>query len=146
MTMRKLDIVSSVLLMALAVFIINESTKMPAAYGTLGPAFFPKLLGGSLAAFAACILLSAFMSKQDGEQESSIPKVSLLVIMAVTGIYLLLLPSLGFLIMTPVYLAVTGILISGDIKKHYRGILLNGVVATIVLYFLFAQVLNVALP
>jgi cell division protein FtsW (lipid II flippase) len=141
-----MDIVSSVLLMALACFVINEALNMPAEYGTLGPGFFPKLLGGSLAALALCILLSAFMSKQGGEKQESAPRGSLLVIMAVTLMYLVLLPLLGFLVVTPVYLAITGLLISDNIKKHYRGILINGVVSTILLYFLFVRALNVPLP
>lgn len=145
MSMRKLDVISAAALLLLSWYIVHESVRMPVEHGTLGPGFFPKLIGGCLAAFALTILFFALKNSDAGEK-IAFPRSSLLCIVAVTAVYLWLLPEIGYLASTPGYLVITGLLISEDGKRYWKGIAINGVICTVILYGLFAQVLNVPLP
>lgn len=145
MPMRTLNLVSSGILIAFAFFIINAANQMPMEYGELGSGFFPRLIGGCLGAFALSILIMTFFSKKTDETVT-LPRLALVFILAATAMYLFLLPRLGYLVATPGYLVVTGLLISGQPRKYWKGVTLNGILCSIALYALFANVLNVPLP
>jgi hypothetical protein len=146
MTVRKLDILYSLLLIALGGYVIIESISMPTQYGALGPGFFPKLLGGCLAAFAIGTLSYAVFGKKGSEEKVVAPRRDLLLIMLATAVFLALLPELGYLVTMPCYLTITGLLIVGDIRSKLKEIIATSIGATVALYALFAVLLNVPLP
>ena len=146
MPMRTLNLISAGMLIAFACFIVNEANHMPMEYGELGPGFFPRLIGGCLGAFALSILVMTFFSSKESGDKVTLPRPALVYILVATAIYLFLLPRLGYLVSTPGYLVVTGLLISGQPKKYWKGVTINGILCSAVLYALFANVLNVPLP
>ena len=146
MPMRTLTMISAGMLIAFAAFVMNEASHMPVEYGELGPGFFPKLIGGCLGAFALSILVMAFFKSGEEAEKVSLPKPALIFIMLATVVYLLLLPRIGYLASTPGYLTATGLLISGQPRKYWKGITINGILCSSVLYVLFANLLNVPLP
>jgi hypothetical protein len=146
MPMRTLNLISAGILIAFACFIVNEANQMPVEYGALGPGFFPRLAGGCLGAFALSILVMTLLSPKDSGDKVTLPRPALLCILAATAVYLFLLPRLGYLVSTPGYLVVTGLLISGQPQKYWKGATLNGILCSAVLYGLFANLLNVPLP
>ena len=146
MPMRTLNLISAGILIAFAFFIINEANHMPMEYGELGPGFFPRLIGGCLGAFALSILVISFLKSKERTEQVSLPRPALLYIMVATAAYLFLLPKIGYLVSTPGYLVTTGLLISGQPQKHWKGITINGILCSAVLYALFANLLNVPLP
>ncbi|KYZ75961.1 hypothetical protein AXX12_05845 [Anaerosporomusa subterranea] len=143
--MRKLDIISAVILIALAAYVIVTAGSFPQGAGTLGPGFFPTLIAGLLAAFAGWQLITALLKKKS-EDAPSRPRKSLLEIFAVTGVYMVILPLVGFLISTPLFLIACGAVISEDIKQGWKAIVISGVATTGVLYTVFSVLLNVPLP
>jgi hypothetical protein len=142
--MRKLNIVAAIVMIALGVLIIQVSGSFPAIVGTLGPNFFPRMLAGLLIAFSAAILIIAWRQKDDEPIEP--PQKSTLFIFASLVIYILILPYLGFLAATPLFLLLSGFLLAEDIRKWWKKILVSSVVSTGSLYYLFAVLLNVPLP
>lgn len=146
MSMRTLNLLSAGTLIALAWFIANEANRMPVEYGALGPGFFPRLAAGCLGAFALAILVMTIFSPKTGGGTVKLPRLSLLLVLAATAAYLFLLPRLGYLVSTPGYLVVCGLLISGRPQTHWKGITINGILCSAVLYGLFANLLNVPLP
>ena len=130
----------------MAIYVIKEAMSMPAQYGALGPGFFPKLLGGSLAAFAIAILAFALFDKKSGAEPVPAPRGGMLLIMLATAVFLGMLPYLGFLITMPCYLTVSGLLIAGDIRNFYKQIIISSIISTVALYLLFSLLLNVPLP
>jgi hypothetical protein len=59
---------------------------------------------------------------------------------------MVILPLVGFLISTPLFLIACGAVISEDIKQGWKAIVISGVATTGVLYTVFSVLLNVPLP
>lgn len=143
--MRRLDILSSLILLALSAYVIVTAGSFPADARTLGPGFFPTLTAGLLAVFAGWQLLAALLQKQPQDNPGR-PKNSLLLIMAITGVYIAILPHLGFLAATPLFLTACGLVISQDIKQGWKAVVLSSIATTGALYLVFSILLNVPLP
>lgn len=143
--MRKVDIVTSVLLLALAGYVYQEAARFPAAADTLGPEFFPKLVAGLLAAFAAGILFFAVTAKSN-EAAPDLPTQPLIIIMAALVLYIAALPHAGFLVTTPVFLTIAGFVIADSIQFWWKKVAISSAITTGALYYLFATLLNVPLP
>lgn len=143
--MRKLDIISAVILILLAGYVIITAGSFPQSTTTLGPGFFPTLTAGLLAIFALWQLVTALLQKKS-EDAPAPPKSSLLAIFAVTGVYIAVLPLVGFLVSTPLFLIAGGLVISEDPKRKWKPVILSSVVTTGVLYTVFSVLLHVPLP
>lgn len=143
--MRKINIISALVLLAIAGYVVYVANGLPAEHGTLGPGFFPKLVAGLLAAFAMAILFLAVTSKKQ-QAAPPAPQRSLVALFVSMGLYIILLPILGFLVMTPVFLVVGGLLLADDIKQWWKKVCISAVVCTGGLYYLFGVLLNVPLP
>ncbi|KYZ75958.1 hypothetical protein AXX12_05825 [Anaerosporomusa subterranea] len=143
--MRKVNITTAILLLLLAAYVYLEASTFPVAADTLGPAFFPKLVAGLLAAFSVGILLFAVLGKK-GETVPDLPSKPLVVIMVAMVIYVALLPHIGFLTTTPVFLTIAGIVIADSISYWWKKVVISSFVTTGALYYLFAVLLNVPLP
>lgn len=144
--MRKVNIFTAILLLALAGYVYWEASGFPAATDTLGPEFFPKLVAGFLAAFAIGILLFACFEKKTDEDAVDLPTQPLVLIMAAMVAYIVLLPHVGFLATTPVFLTVAGFLIADSIRLWWKRVVISSAITTGALYYLFATLLNVPLP
>jgi hypothetical protein len=143
--MRRIDIISAIVLLILSGYVIVTAMGFPLETRTLGPDFFPKLVGGCLAAFSLVILLRAFLRGGD-EEAPSAPSRNLIIIMTLLGAYIFLLPMVGFLVATPAYLAATGLLLAGNLAVWWKKVCVSATVTTGALYYLFGTMLNVPLP
>lgn len=143
--MRKIDILSAVVLLLLSGYVVVTAVGFPVETRTLGPDFFPKLVGGCLAAFSLAILLLAFF-RPGKEEAPAAPSRNLMIIMALLGGYIILLPIIGFLVATPAYLAATGLLLADNMAAWWKKVCISATVTTGALYYLFSTMLNVPLP
>jgi hypothetical protein len=143
--MRKLNMFTAILLLVMAGYVYLQASSFPATTNTLGPGFFPKLVAGLLAAFAAGILLFAVFSKKE-ESKPDMPSKPLLLVMVAMIVYIILLPYVGFLTTTPVFLTVAGFVVADSVQLWWKKIAISSVATTGVLYYLFATLLNVPLP
>lgn len=143
--MRKFDIISAVIFITLAGYVIKTAGSFPQSTTTLGPGFFPTLIAGLLAVFAAWQLVTSLLKKKS-EDTPAPPKNSLLAIFAVTGVYMAILPLVGFLVSTPLFLIAGGLVISEDPKRKWKPVVLSSMVTTGVLYTVFSVLLHVPLP
>ncbi len=143
--MRKVDIVSVLILLALAAYVVVTANGFPLETRTLGPDFFPKLVAGCLAAFAIGVLVMSFLRRKPEEAPAG-PSRNLLIIMAVMGVYIILLPYVGFLVATPAFLLAAGLLQAEDTRAWWKKLCISSVVTTGALYYLFGTLLNVPLP
>jgi hypothetical protein len=117
----------------------------PLETSTLGPDFFPKLVGGCLAAFSIGILVLAVKGGGD-ESPPTAPSRNFLIMIVLLGGYLVFLPLIGFLFATPAYLAATGLLLAEDVTRWWKKVCFSSIVTTGALYYLFGTMLNVPLP
>lgn len=144
--MKKADIVLSGLTLLLSLYVFVETAQFPQDQVLLvGPAFFPRLLAGSMAILALNLLFQALKGKstkaptfnaQGGVQR-------LLLTLLVLVIYIVLLPKLGFIVAGVLFLLVLMFLFG---LRKYLIILFSSIAVTVAVYFTFHNLLNIALP
>lgn len=109
----------------------------------LGMAFWPRVL---LAVLAACALFLVIKGRLDDGPFLSLHARSFLAL-GIGVAYVVLLPRIGFLLLTPVFLFAASLLIGRELRwqRLVEAAALAGV-TTLVLHFVFKQVLLVQLP
>ena len=146
--MRKNNYVICVLMLLLAGYVFMSAGKYPVEVLTLGPAFFPKLVAGLLVFFALALLIQTVLDRSESEPVDGPRSVFWVGVVAMAA-YLLIMPKLGFLETTPVFLFGMGMYMaymSGDGFSWWKKLTVSSLVTTGALYYLFAQLLNVPLP
>ncbi len=146
--MTWVDRVAAVLLLLLAAmyYRLADDIEVGLASDLLGPQYFPRLLAIALAIASTGLLVRTFFeSGQGGEPvRAEAERLSRLwVTLALTTAYLLLLPRIGFLILTPVFLGTFTALLGYRRPLPVAG---TAVGVTLSLYVLFARMLGVRLP
>jgi putative tricarboxylic transport membrane protein len=143
------DRVIGLLLIGLAAWYywLSGDIEVGLASDRLGPRFFPRGLAVLLGAASFLLILRTFGPRartgapvQSAEGERSDRLVATLLLSAA---YLLLLPRVGFLLLTPVYLAAFTWLLG---YRRWAPLLGTAVGVTMALYLVFARALRVRLP
>jgi hypothetical protein len=112
----------------------------------LGPAFFPRALAVLLAVAGAALILRTFRGRRaageaPGEVGDAPWRLAWTLLLCV--VYLLGLPHVGFLLLTPVFLGLFTWMLG---YRRWRPLVGTAVGTTVVLYVLFATLLRVRLP
>lgn len=116
----------------------------------IGPGFYPRIVLGLTAVLAAALVASGWLARGRPARgaPAQAPNYRLVALMfAVFGLYCGALPMLGFRIATFAYVAGTNALLTPP--RGPRGWLratLIGLIATLVVYFVFERYLSVLLP
>ncbi len=111
-----------------------------------GPGGIPKILAAGIAIIGVLLIVGSFLLKKEGKGKPFFTRSELLVTVALTAIsvaYILLLPVLGYLIVTPLLIA--SILVTLGRRKPLPIVLIS-VIGTLVLFLLFYSLLRVNLP
>jgi hypothetical protein len=117
----------------------------------IGPEFYPRIVIGVTAAFAALLVVSDLMAAR-GRAAAARPAVRpnyalVTLTFAIFGVYVAALPYLGFRMATVLYVAATAALL--DRPRDARGwvrVLVLALVTAAVTYFVFERYLSVLLP
>jgi hypothetical protein len=143
--MRVADRTAAVVLLLISGYVMWVTGSYPAQEMTLGPAFFPRLVSGILAALAVGIFAAAAVGRR---QEAPVkpPRASLHRTLACLGLYVALLPHAGFIFATPVFLCVSGFVQGEDLRKWWKAVVVSSVATTAALYYVFVVLLSVPLP
>ena len=147
------DFISSLVLLAFVGVLYHESLNIRITFIiAYGPRFFPYVIMSALALLAVCL---AWQSVDfSGEQKPvadkiTVNKTALLMqasFLAAFAAYLILMPTLGYLLSTILFLFSTMILLG---ERKPKDLLLNAAVACTVagaLYYIFGKVLLIFLP
>ena len=148
MAVRKINYVIGTLMLLLAGYVFMTSSTYPTGDKTLGPAFFPDLAAGGLVFFSISLMVQTAMDHTKSERIEG-PGVIFWMANGALVAYLLLMPILGFLATTPVFLYGVGMYMaykSGEGKLWWKKLIASSVITTGALYYLFATLLNVPLP
>lgn len=147
--MKKVDMISAVVLLCLAGYIIWEAGQMPpsATFGP-GPGFFPFWVGAIMAALASVLLGKAWLRQAATDEKPPFPRnrraiLSIGAVLAGLAIYIELLEPLGFL--TDTFLYVTFLLAVVQREKWGRALVVS-VLTTGGLYTVFQVLLGITLP
>ncbi len=147
----KADVVISVIVFVISVFLFFEIKKIDSGdvYGQLGPAYWPKCILVSLMVLS---VMMAFFSVS-GVLKGTIPGVRpfhftvanarFLAAVALIAGYLILLPYVGFLVLTPLQM-IAFMYLLGERKKAW--IFTMPFALTLVIVLLFTKAMYVPLP
>jgi len=154
---KRADLALALAILAFGAFYyyLADNLRIARVYDPLGPAMFPKIL--AVIVILASLWLVAKRLWQwrrepgwiiEAEGEEDVPGfpaslLRVLVMAALTSLYVLSLPRLGYIIATPPSLAL-GLAILG--VRNWKLLLGLPLGATIVLYLAFAMFLGVGLP
>ncbi len=162
--MKKSNIIIGTILLALSAFYYFSTKDLPppSKVESLGAAFFPTLLAILLAALALMMVLTSLASgktshtkdekavvsggerlEEDSFGSGAISYKFLLGTIGISIPYIVLLPIVGYLLITPIFL-ITMIRLLGK-KKWLHNITVSALL-TVALYLLFATMLGVTLP
>ncbi len=146
--MKKADVITGVIILALSGYVIWESWRMPpsATYGP-GAGFLPFWIGVILAGLAVILLGTAWFRKSDRQEGALFPgREGLLAVGGVLlglGLYTVLMETLGFIANTLLFVAY----LMGVVERQKLKLTaMVSVLTTAGLYMIFHVLLGVTLP
>jgi len=116
----------------------------------VGPGFYPRIVLGITAVLSAALVITDFTGRATRpEAPDAAPKNYRLVLIsfAIVGIYVVLLPYLGFRIATFIFVSVMQVALDPPrTRKSGLRVLIVAVGTTLIAYFVFERYLSVLLP
>ena len=121
----------------------------------IGPGFYPRIVIGVTAVFAALVLIGDVLARRGGAgagkaAEAVAERVNYTLVLAsfaVFGAYILALPGLGFSIATFLYVVAAAALLARRLgAKRWLAILVLALLTAAITYFVFERYLLVLLP
>ena len=147
--MKKADMITGVVLLALSGFAIQETWRMPASatFGP-GPAFLPFWLAVILAIFATILFVSAWRRPATEEDHHSIfpgktALIAITLVMVGLGLYIFLIEVLGYLSDTFLFIV---FLMKAVEREKWPLTLMIAVGTTALLFITFQFLLKITLP
>jgi putative tricarboxylic transport membrane protein len=147
--MKKADLITGVVLLILAGFVVWEATNMPPS-GSFGPgAGFLPLWVGIILAFLAVLLVASALLRQPTDKDKTSPFPGRKAIFPIAGVlgglalYIILLEVLGFLVDTFLYVS---FLLAAVERQGWKRTLWVAILTTCSLYVIFKILLGVTLP
>lgn len=124
-----------------------ESRNLVSAnkWDVFGPDGFPKIVAYVLLALSIILIISSLRKRNAGKNKFSLTKLEVIVLVSIIA-YAFLLPILGFLIATALFILSIQLLLTYDIKKTRISMVITTVVVTGSVYIVFEKLLNVNLP
>ena len=146
--MKRADLITGFVLLALSGYVIWESWMMPAS-ATFGPGsgFLPLWLGILLALLSAMLIAGAWLRRPDPGAAAPFPAGKALLrvtaVMVGLGIYISLMEVLGFVLNTFLFVAYLMLAVE---REKMKLTMLVAVLTTAGLYLIFQVLLGITLP
>ncbi|MBW6486895.1 MAG: tripartite tricarboxylate transporter TctB family protein [Syntrophobacterales bacterium] len=146
--MKKADLITGVVLLVLAGYVINEARMMPPS-ATFGPGsgFFPFWLGIILAGLSLILVVGASLRPKDADDGSPFPaRQALIAVTKVLGglvLFTLLMETMGFVLNTVIFVMYLMKVVQ---RERWWVALLIAVATTACLYIVFQVLLGISLP
>ena len=155
------DVFSGVLLLIVSVIMFFTAYSFEAlTVSLIGPAFMPQIIAVIMAIFSVVIAVNGFKKSKAAGGEIDMPasveeeliiteKKSykpVLISLALMIAYVVLLPYIGFLIMTVIYIFLQMLILSHVTHRKIWLFLLISIITSATIYYLFRNVFYVMLP
>lgn len=144
--MKKADLITGIVLIALAGYVIYEAWQMPPSL-TFGPgsAFLPFWLGVILTGLAIVLIIGALWRQDDDKNPLPSGKKLFSVLKLLVGlvVFTLLMETVGFLVNTLIFVFYLMITVGNE---RWPKALLTGVLTTAGIYLVFHTLLGITLP
>jgi putative tricarboxylic transport membrane protein len=144
-SLKKVDIISALLLLPVCAWVFYESGKWPRLPDLGNPGWIPRGVAVCLLIAAALLLARAFTGRSltlPGRLEGA-DRTRVLWVGALTGGYVILVARLGFIAATIPYLFGFGLALG---ERRWVRLAVFAVVVPVAMYLLFDRTLNVPLP
>lgn len=145
--MKKDDILSGCILIAISIYFLRESNSLPPSIlGIPGSAFFPRLICFAFLIFGGILIIRSFKKGEAERKITLILKQDLIRVLAVIllcGIYIFSIPFLGFILTSILFIVFLMFIFQ---VKRIGLIILWGFLVTLIIYFVFKILLKVPLP
>ena len=136
----------AILLASLVLFALTLDLK-PSPLVPIGPGFYPRIVLGVTALLAFLLVAFDFAKKESPRASGKAHYAPVILHFAVFGVYVMLLPGLGFRIATFVYVAVAnGLMAPPKGGAQWLRVLLLALGTVIATYYAFDVYLTVLLP
>ena len=142
---KTFDRYSSIIFLLLGILFIFESSKISqSAYGSnVGPDIFPKFLGMILILLSCRLFYETFKYANKEKRKEILDYKKFLIILVSAILYIVLLETIGYVIMTFLFLAISFQVME---KGGWLKTLLISAAFSYGVYFLFVEVLDGTLP
>ena len=144
-SMKKADILVSLILVPICTYVFYESGKWPKEALIGAPTLIPRGVSTCLLLAGGLLLVQALRGKSN-ELEAPLVGANrrrVLLIGLLTGVYAALVAYAGFLISTFIYLLLFGLVVG---ERRLPRLLLFAVLVPVVIYLVFSTFFNVPLP
>lgn len=144
-SMRNADIVAAVLLLPVCVYVFYESGTWPIPPDMGNPAWIPRGVAVCLLVAAGLLLVRALQGRSLAlpARLAGVDRARVLWVAVLTGVHVLLLERLGFIVTTAPYLFGFGLALG---ERRWGRLAMFAVVVPVAIYLLFDATLNVPLP
>lgn len=137
------EVIAASVIILIAVLIIREASGFPAGGGD-----FPVFAGAAVIAISSYWVISVLLSKapeyrQKVTLDFSYDTLKPLVILALSIIYILAIPRLGYFLSTVLYMVIGSVILG---IRDFRMVAISVIAVTGFLYVLFIVLLNFRLP
>ncbi|KAB2329564.1 tripartite tricarboxylate transporter TctB family protein [Cytobacillus depressus] len=145
MTIKRIEIMIGLILMAFSILILSIASQFPKGLGhDVGARFFPNFYAYLLIGLSVLyILTSLYKVREEEKKHGNKEWIKAIVGMICTFAYFFLMEFTGFLIATPVFLA--GMMWIFNYRKPIRIIVFTALI-TAAIYVVFSILLKVPLP
>jgi putative tricarboxylic transport membrane protein len=147
--MKKADKIIGLIMLIFSLFIIEESYRMPNVAGNFEPGirFLPFWLGVLMACLSIFLMINAWRKSAEATKKKLLPNrqalLSIVLIIVGLAVYISLLETLGFLIITTLF----NIFLLGVVMRaRWKMTLGVGIGTSVAIYVLFQILLEVPLP
>lgn len=143
--MKKGNIVSSIISILVAVFVLYETKDFPSgAQNVPGPAFFPRIIAILIIGLSGLLIVMTYIRKEERNINfTSKNDLKAYITIAIILVYIVLMNILGFIIATPLFL-ITMIYYYG-MRNYVKNIIIS-VGVTALIFTIFKILLAVPLP
>ena len=147
--MGKTEIYFGIVLMLLSMLFFLLTFQFPKQTLAIAPSLFPRVISSGLFIAAAILTIQGFWGISKADQRKTVRitfNISLARLMTIIGIsfiYTRIIEAAGYVLSTPLFIAVTMLLFR---EKRWKWIVTVSVATTVILYFLFRMIFRVPLP
>lgn len=144
---KKSDVIIGAITLGLAIFVYIETLGFPKTVITPGipPAsFFPRILAGLLGLSSILLIIFGIRAKPEAPQAIKWRGiVRVVVAMVLMTVYVILMPDIGFFILTPFLLAPLMVIMG---ERDWKLIVAIGLLFILVAYFVFFRFFGIMFP
>lgn len=144
--MKRGNAIISIICIILGIYVMVQANTFPELGGSevSGPGFFPKLWAVVLIGLSILLLGSSFYAKKDKQIDLlSKERIKVYISMAALIVYIFLINSIGFIVLTPIFLF--GLIWFFGMKGYVK-IAMASIAVTLAVYGVFEILLAVPLP